>query len=502
VSSGAILLALTERTESDLPTCLLDVDGEPQIVNLLNQLRHLGVRPTMVLCHQEWSEAVAESIGPRCPEVEIRAVAGRSAVPAAIAEALNSIPAPSDGVLVIHADVVTHAGALAKLLLDPRIRSGVLASGTVEAPAAYQLKLDHGRVIDCASPYHEIDSEGPLLLGAMKLDHADVEAAADASGRLGRLLEDPPDSWTTRSPGAADELALLTVGVVRGGAELRVSGPGGFAWARPRDRETAAAAGAALDVVDEDRVLLDAAVKTKDGFFTTFFVSPYSKFIARAAARAGFSPNQVTVFSMLLGIAAGIAFAFGTLPGRIVGAILLQLAFTFDCVDGQLARYTQNYSAFGAWLDSMLDRGKEYVVYAGLAYGAVRTGSDESIWMLAAATLALQGVRHLLDFSYSASRSQAARAFLQPSLATIEGVSITTAPATAQAAPIRLANSLENSWMRWPKRMITMPIGERFALISVTALFWGAQVTFPALLVWGTVATLYSTTGRIMRSTR
>jgi sialic acid synthase SpsE len=42
-------------------------------------------------------------------------------------------------------------------------------------------------------------------------------------------------------------------------------------------------------------------------------------------------------------------------------------SFVFDCVDGQLARYPQNFSSFGGWLDMMADRGKEFTIYAGLA---------------------------------------------------------------------------------------------------------------------------------------
>ena len=43
---------------------------------------------------------------------------------------------------------------------------------------------------------------------------------------------------------------------------------------------------------------LDTAVKSVDGFFTTFFVSPYSKYIARWAARRGITPNPVTITSL------------------------------------------------------------------------------------------------------------------------------------------------------------------------------------------------------------
>ena len=70
---------------------------------------------------------------------------------------------------------------------------------------------------------------------------------------------------------------------------------------------------------------------------------------------------------LALGVLAALAFATGRTAGMIAGALLLQIAFTADCVDGQLARYTRRFSKLGAWLDSVFDRGKEYVVYAGLA---------------------------------------------------------------------------------------------------------------------------------------
>src|SRR5205085_1385778 len=123
---------------------------------------------------------------------------------------------------------------------------------------------------------------------------------------------------------------------------------------------------------NEERARLEASVKASDGFFTTFFVSPYSKYIARWAARRGLTPNQVTLTSAAVGALAAAAFATGHRPGLVVGAILLQAAFTLDCVDGQLARYTRAFSRFGAWLDSIFDRTKEYLVYAGLAIGACR----------------------------------------------------------------------------------------------------------------------------------
>jgi hypothetical protein len=52
----------------------------------------------------------------------------------------------------------------------------------------------------------------------------------------------------------------------------------------------------------------------------------------------------------------------------------------------------------------------------------------------------------------------------------------------------------------WAKKMIVLPIGERFALIALTAALADARVTFLALLAWGALAAAYTLAGRMLRS--
>jgi phosphatidylglycerophosphate synthase len=305
---------------------------------------------------------------------------------------------------------------------------------------------------------------------------------------------------------------------------------------------------AALDIqnYDEDRVLLDSAVKASDGFFTTFFVSTWSRYVARAAARAGLSPNQVTVIALCIGLLAATAFATGERAGYIAGAVLLYLSFVADCVDGQLARYTRRFSKFGAWLDSVFDRAKEYAAFAGLGIGA---GTDE-VWILAGAAITLQSLRHSFDFSYGATDRQAIAETPQPpveqspdataarsrmnSRGTLEAKTGTLLsqppPAVVEQAvadddnepengedkadkPARgrrpLARRVLGSWrvldryipgLVWVKKMLAFPIGERFAVICVTAAIWGPRTSFIVLLSWGGFALVYTSAGRVLRS--
>ncbi|MGH3328048.1 MAG: CDP-alcohol phosphatidyltransferase family protein, partial [Streptomycetales bacterium] len=79
------------------------------------------------------------------------------------------------------------------------------------------------------------------------------------------------------------------------------------------------------------------------------------------------------------------------------------------------------------------------------------------------------------------------------------------ASAASAASPPAAARALGYSrrldrWLYWPKRIFVLPIGERFALISVTAAVWNPRVTFLALLSWGSVALAYGLAGRFLRS--
>src|SRR6185503_1918831 len=102
-----------------------------------------------------------------------------------------------------------------------------------------------------------------------------------------------------------DVVSLLLVGLVRRGVHLGSSGIRGFFWARPLSHAAVAEAAESLEEQDEEQLRLKSAVKGADGFFTTFFVSTWSRYVARLAARIGLSPNQVTVLALCVGVAAG-----------------------------------------------------------------------------------------------------------------------------------------------------------------------------------------------------
>lgn len=83
------------------------------------------------------------------------------------------------------------------------------------------------------------------------------------------------------------------------------------------------------------------------------FYRPIGYAWACLAKKFGVTPNAITIASILLGVAAGVAFYFNNIWINIAGMVLLVWANSFDSADGQLARMTKQYSRLGRILDGV-----------------------------------------------------------------------------------------------------------------------------------------------------
>ncbi|SDJ33097.1 CDP-alcohol phosphatidyltransferase [Nonomuraea maritima] len=357
------------------------------------------------------------------------------------------------------------------------------------------------RVVSVGTATHAVTRPNGVVLGPLHVSARNAPILAETC----RALADMADRF-----GPDDDLVQLIVfGLVRNGVSVGIRGRRDLFYRRVTTQEEVNEAGAEIVGINEDRARLNHAVKGADGFFTTFFVSTYSRFIARWAARRGLTPNQVTMISIALGVAAAAAFATGDRPWMVLGGVLIYFAFVFDCVDGQVARYARKFGVLGAWLDATFDRFKEYVVFAGLAIGYVVAGNSDDIWILALAALGLQSVRHLLDFSFGASNRRKPPAKLPTiSLDAPDDRELRQALVRRKVERDQGLRAVLKAWTKagrfravhWARKMIVFPIGERFAAIAITAALFDARITFITLVIWGSVAAAYTLTGRLMRS--
>ncbi|GAA3504855.1 hypothetical protein GCM10019016_119680 [Streptomyces prasinosporus] len=367
----------------------------------------------------------------------------RTASGAAEAEALLAGVPAGERVAVVDARFVGHPHALRLGLTDPRFELAAIPGAVTARPAGRQ-----------------------ALARALARENSATAGDHPATG--GDTLVD----------GLADRIATA---LDADGADVHRPELGSLVATVPGDPQARNEARQAVAAVDDEAVRLKSAVKARDGFFTTYFISPYSRYIARWCARRGLTPNQVTTASLLTALIAAGCAATGTRGGFVAAGALLIASFVLDCTDGQLARYSLQYSTLGAWLDATFDRAKEYAYYAGLALGAARGGDD--VWALALGAMVLQTCRHVVDFSFNEANA---------------GDTDATANTSPTAA---LSSRLDGvGWTVWVRRMIVLPIGERWAMIAVLTAATTPRITFYALLAGCAFAAAYTTAGRVLRS--
>ncbi|WP_435831281.1 DUF5941 domain-containing protein [Micromonospora arborensis] len=421
--------------------------------------------------------ATGESLANRLAAQVRRAGADEVRFAADLDELAALVDTATAPVLITGTDLVAHTAVLRHLATSPVGPTVALVLGDPPVPGRSAVREERGQVVD-AGAVDALDGDVTGVFGgALRVGVDDLPTLAAAARAAG-------------GPGpAVDRLfaGLAALGTLIFAQRVRL-----LVAHRVEDASGLAAAEAAVTAVDEDRAELRLSVKEKDDFFTTYFVSTWSPQVVRLAARLRLTPTGVTAISVLFAVAAAVLFGVGGRPALVSGAVLLYLGFVLDCVDGQLARYTRHFSAWGGWLDTMADRAKEYLVYAGLGFGVSHAGLGNG-WALAIAAMTLQTVRHMTDTWYGVLHDEAAR---RPRTPTGAGGGIGD---RLNAASTRVQADT-GSVSYWLKRTVVFPIGERWALIALTVALFNPLVSLIAVLVWGALAFAYTGALRTLRA--
>jgi len=115
-------------------------------------------------------------------------------------------------------------------------------------------------------------------------------------------------------------------------------------------------------------------------------------------ARAGVTPDQVTVAGFAVSASAAALLAAG--HSASAGVVFL-LGSGFDMIDGLLARRSNRVTPAGAFLDSTLDRVSEGLLFAAIAYRYALAGEPALVSLTVVALLGS------LLISYTRARSEA-----------------------------------------------------------------------------------------------
>jgi len=133
-----------------------------------------------------------------------------------------------------------------------------------------------------------------------------------------------------------------------------------------------------------------------DGFISKHINRKLSEPAARILSRTGLTPNQVSWGAFGIALLSFISFILGQ---NIIGGLLAQLSSIVDGIDGSLARLKGMSSAFGGFLDSVLDRYADILIVLGMVLWSLKYESYSGIWLVG--FLAIVGT---LSVSYTRAR--------------------------------------------------------------------------------------------------
>ena len=121
-----------------------------------------------------------------------------------------------------------------------------------------------------------------------------------------------------------------------------------------------------------------------------YIIRKISGFITGLLVNTPVTPNQVTIISLILGIASAAFFSHGAHTYTIIAGLFYFISTVFDQCDGEVARYKQMTSDFGKTFDIIVDSIVNATITIGITIAIYKTnGSGLSI---IAGLLAMTGI--------------------------------------------------------------------------------------------------------------
>ena len=97
----------------------------------------------------------------------------------------------------------------------------------------------------------------------------------------------------------------------------------------------------------------------KGALWLYYVIRKFSFYPTWLFLKLGISANQATYISIAIGILGCALMAFGSYDVKIIGALLVNVWFIIDCVDGNIARCRKSFSRYGDFIDTL----SGYIMY-------------------------------------------------------------------------------------------------------------------------------------------
>jgi Phosphatidylglycerophosphate synthase len=143
--------------------------------------------------------------------------------------------------------------------------------------------------------------------------------------------------------------------------------------------------------LNKNKPTLESTLKSADTeeWLDIHFYRPIGFKWALFFNKIGVTPNQITIASIFIGIAAGVCFYYTDFWINLLGVFFLVWANSYDSADGQLARMTGQKSEMGRILDGACGDIWFITIYFAIIF---RLWGEWDFWILILALIA--GVSH------------------------------------------------------------------------------------------------------------
>ena len=139
------------------------------------------------------------------------------------------------------------------------------------------------------------------------------------------------------------------------------------------------------------------------GLVEVLFNRRLSTLLTRLLVRTPLTPNQVTVLSFLVILPGAYLLSTGERIALIGAGLLIQLSFTLDCCDGELARLRGLSSPYGAWLDGLFDRIAELALCLALGRALEHQSCDPHAYFYSFIVFASLAMTHIATLMNAAA---------------------------------------------------------------------------------------------------
>jgi 1L-myo-inositol 1-phosphate cytidylyltransferase / CDP-L-myo-inositol myo-inositolphosphotransferase len=123
------------------------------------------------------------------------------------------------------------------------------------------------------------------------------------------------------------------------------------------------------DFCAAEKRLLKSSGLNNDSFMDRLITRFISRQLTSFFLKTSFTPNQITILSLFIGLAAALCFLLGGHKMGIAGSVLLLVSAWVDCADGEVARLKFMASEWGAKLDIVSDNIVHCSVFFSIGMG-------------------------------------------------------------------------------------------------------------------------------------